>query len=554
MPSVADLVSHYSRDVAAAKASKNMDTNSTVARMIAHYEDDLDLNGDGTNASRAPHIRHVNSLSSSSFSSYPSANNVHDVSAYEHAGDHHLVPDDQHPDQRCRNAHLNHASHHGLCDGQSESHAPEQLTRKYGDQMSLHPMQSNRDQSQNFPGPKRSGFHPSYHQREPSNSSTIRSNDSSQASSSSYPYRSDDSSRRLSPPSLHAAEEEEEEEEVCGDYRYNDIYSTTDATGRDREVGQPSLENHRAQSDIVKKPLPKAKVVIARRRPLSVDLDAQTPSPFGLVSPRNDAVSAPGLPSFKPMFDSSPPLHSQKGNRKLVTDYSDPEELRRGRVSLINLMATNVESVMLGEDEDPDFDYVPPPVSVKGGRIYGNKEETSNGGVNRPRNRAFNYDDFMDPEAMMKPVDEEMLYDEGPSKKSNKPPRFFRLLGKNEGRIKENRRGAETRDEALHRRSSMVSGAIDRISTAADPFVDFITNAKPVGSVPLPKGRFSRLMSRIFGTKASRDLNSPKWIKNWLSLSDNVIVVNDWMDNMYCVFVTFAIIVNAFENGHFSTV
>lgn len=518
MPSVAELVSQYS-GAAAAKNNVELHPNSTVARMIAHYEVDLDLDGLGPeSSSNNTHIRHVHSVSSSSFSSCPSTNDINDAHPFDsHSSDqrrnhrHTRVPGTTNTTKNPTALSVPPASSSPVCDhNTNNANEIESLTRKYGDQVSLHPMQHSREQAQNFPLPKHSALNSCYHHREPSNSSTIRSNDSSRASTSSFPYRSDDSSRRLSPTSFHAGDDEDDD--ISGDYQYSDIYATTEASNRAHHSQQPSLaDKSHAHSDIIKRPLPKAKVVIARRRPQSADLDAQVSS-FGPLSPRDDAVSAPGLPSFDPLFDQVPVSKLKSGNRKLVTDYTDPEELRRGRISLINLMATNVESVALGEDEDPDFDYVPPPVSSRGGRIYGNQKEID-AAAQRRRNPAANYDDFMDPEAMMRQVDADTLYDEGPSKKRNKAGRFFKLKARNENRNKESRRQAESQEDALQRRSFMVSGAIERISTAADPFVDFITNARPVGGAP-QKGRFSRFMARLFGSKASRDRNTPKSIMN----------------------------------------
>lgn len=64
------------------------------------------------------------------------------------------------------------------------------------------------------------------------------------------------------------------------------------------------------------------------------------------------------------------------------------------------------------------------------------------------------------------------------------------------------------REDLAQRRTTMVSDAVDRISIAADPFVDFITN-NPVSTVPRPKGRFSRFMRKLLG----KGRKEPKHIK-----------------------------------------
>jgi hypothetical protein len=231
-------------------------------------------------------------------------------------------------------------------------------------------------------------------------------------------------------------------------------------------------------------PLPKAKVVIARRRPESASIDYGVEG-FGAPSfdPRNDAASAPMLPS---LFPSAAPA-------TLVTEYSDPAELHRGRVSLINLMETNAETVV--PEDDADFDF--------GDRTSADAAR----GAEAARKPRFNYDDFMDAEEMgaaraAAGPPQTAPYQTAGSRAGGRKPGKARFLRRIVGGGREDPTAGRhsTRREDIQRRSTMVSGAIDRISIAADPFVDFITSGGPAGAPP--KNRFSKFMSRLFGEGA----------------------------------------------------
>ncbi len=190
--------------------------------------------------------------------------------------------------------------------------------------------------------------------------------------------------------------------------------------------------------------LPKAKVMIARRRDDVEDLldsgDAAAPSPT---------------------------------TRRLVKEYKDPAELLEGRVSLVDLVC----------DED--------------------------GSVRRRNKVAF--DEFAEMDTLAGPVDSgeedvEIDPEEHYAGSTSKQKYRRRLFGagahgaqdRNAAPVGTNREEREKRRQMqFRRRSSVVSEAIDRVSMAADPFIDFMSSHNPAPAAKA-RGPLSKLWQKLF--------------------------------------------------------
>jgi hypothetical protein len=349
-----------------------------------------------------------------------------------------------------------------------------------------------------------------HHQREPSSSSTIRSSSSSPPAQGKPPNPVTHTGWRAAHALPHRStntngnpsSDESNNNSNCANENRRGSSSTTVSDGRssDRSMGrsacnqesgsddeQPLFEIGRAPAALRSKPLPKAKVVIARRRPDSVDFGVQgVPE----SSPNRAAMSTPAH-----QFDE---LYEQPPTRKLVTDYSDPMELRRGRVSLINLMDTNCAN----PDDDDSAQGQGSAAMPGGGSAVdcgrkGGMHGTSGKSAHSQRSAASKNTDFMDADGLGRQISVNEVYGQGPVKRSYKPSIFG---GRPANAEDEKSQRHAAREEAINRRSTFVSGAIDRISIAADPFVDFITNANVSAPAP-PRGRFSRFMQKFMGRK-----------------------------------------------------
>lgn len=62
------------------------------------------------------------------------------------------------------------------------------------------------------------------------------------------------------------------------------------------------------------------------------------------------------------------------------------------------------------------------------------------------------------------------------------------------------------RSRRIARRSSVVSGAIDRVSMAADPFIDFMAEHGGVAGPKKPRGTLSKILTKLFGKGRRREL------------------------------------------------
>lgn len=192
------------------------------------------------------------------------------------------------------------------------------------------------------------------------------------------------------------------------------------------------------------KKLPKAKVVIARRR-------------------HDDDVRI---------------SHDDASGRKLIREYENPKELLEGNVSLVEISDDDDDEIT--EFRDPEISDVRRNTSV----------------LKKHRADAFRhrYDEFMDVHEIERL--NEIVDDDVSNSKEKYPRRRLFRRGKVEKARQREERMAQHR-QAVARRSTVISGALDRVSLAADPFIDFITDNN---TLPTAKaGGLRRGLKRLFG-------------------------------------------------------
>lgn len=204
--------------------------------------------------------------------------------------------------------------------------------------------------------------------------------------------------------------------------------------------------------------------------------------------------------------------------RRLVREYSHPRELFAGHVSL--LPSTPPESpppqemvskpiISPGSQPTPFRPHSQPATSVQSS--HPNTVLATRVAPPVARKALKNrYDDFMDPDDLPgrrhRDRDEELAADGFPAV-SNSKKRYHnkkRLFGTNDEKEKERRRAE--RNERVERTSSVISGALDRVSMAADPWIDFITDANGVGVPNKTAGPLRRAMKRLFGKRGHAGL------------------------------------------------
>lgn len=209
------------------------------------------------------------------------------------------------------------------------------------------------------------------------------------------------------------------------------------------------------------KRLPKAKVMIARRRGHSLNLPDRYDDP------------QPNVHATLSMDEGS------LGARRLVREYSNPSELMTGQVSMVEV--SNDDDLNLSDRKQENV----PPITG-GGLLRQHKRE------NEFKKR---YDEFMDAEDFgdkRQVVSDEDFTLEADVPSGSSKQRYkhrMRIFGKSAHKDKEKLRTErrERHAEMVSRRSEILSGALDRVSMAADPWIDFITdaNALPSGRRPL---------------------------------------------------------------------
>lgn len=259
-----------------------------------------------------------------------------------------------------------------------------------------------------------------------------------------------------------------------------DILLRSSKGGSAEDAGRPSMD--RANNASLKR-LPKAKVVIARRRGRSVNLDVtDNDGPQSFPSPRMAAsMDEPGV-------------------RRLVREYSNALELLAGHVSMVDVDSDSGSKS--GGEEEPAPATTALPSKFPHGR--------------RPRENEFKnrYDEFMDAEGLQRPVrttedgNPDLDLDGHFPKAGTSKQRYkMRLFGGKVTKAERERQQAERHErhlESVQRRSTMLSGALDRVSMAADPWIDFITDANALPG----KGRrpFRNAMKRLFRRGKQPDL------------------------------------------------
>lgn len=222
--------------------------------------------------------------------------------------------------------------------------------------------------------------------------------------------------------------------------------------------------------------LPKAKVVIARRRGQSMDLrrlesDEEQPRAHATMS----------------MDD--------RGVRQLVRDCTNPTQLLTRQVSLVD--------VVIDGDEK---------------KMEGNADVGAGMGMTRRHRREDElkkkYDEFLDAEELGRhhlsgrngeDEDRDLTAEEKMGSSKHRYKNRVRLFGKSgvkdrdKLRLERQKRHAEN----VQRRSSILSGALDRVSMAADPWIDFITDAN---TLPGGKRPFRGVMKKLFRRGRGNDL------------------------------------------------
>lgn len=254
--------------------------------------------------------------------------------------------------------------------------------------------------------------------------------------------------------------------------------SPLSTNGRDRLVTSGSAKR-----------LPKAKVMIARRRGHSASFDGSDTRAASLDLDGNRQRGGS--------------LLDKPGARRLIREYTSVHELHMGMVSLLE---ENPENEQV-EFRDPDvMDGVRhAPI---GGRNTAKTHESANG-HNRHRTSRDVYKreyEFIDAEEigdMRKGVghgrhivsDEIFPEDRGSKQRYRNKKKLFKVAGSGKvGKVRH-----ERHLEDIQRRSSMISGALGRVSMAADPWIDFITDSNSgTGMAGKSRGPLRRVMDRIF--------------------------------------------------------
>eukprot|EP00178_Gracilaria_changii_P027427 TRINITY_DN876_c0_g4_i1.p1 TRINITY_DN876_c0_g4~~TRINITY_DN876_c0_g4_i1.p1 ORF type:complete len:778 (-),score=149.03 TRINITY_DN876_c0_g4_i1:2001-4334(-) len=248
--------------------------------------------------------------------------------------------------------------------------------------------------------------------------------------------------------------------------------------------------NLHAQASV--KRLPKAKVLIARKRGQSVNLDTSTVSSAAEQPEGNVSVSEDGL-----------------GRRRLVREISNPGDFFAGQVSMVR--RTSEKDVRTPEGSHDEEDSLPSPSR----KPFGNLSTFHR---KQLRQDAFRkkYDEYLDAEELNRSPgsddsslsESELLGERGASKMKYRPR--MKLFGrKNAGvaKLEKERLRAkrhERRKEDIARRSTILSGALDRVSMAADPWIDFITDAKAMPVPEKTRGSLRRAVKRLFGGKGKQ--------------------------------------------------
>lgn len=231
---------------------------------------------------------------------------------------------------------------------------------------------------------------------------------------------------------------------------------------------------HRDRSSLKK--LPKAKVLIARRR---------TQLSNGSRMSSADGVSG-----------------EESGPRKLVREYSNPKELLEGQVSMVELCSEENEGEVHRSEDNRENSNLPL-IAAEGGF----------GLIGRPpaREKMFRrrYDEFLEAEQLASArrldhgdIDAELIYAGGASKQRYRNKKRLFGGGAAVGKVEKDRHRHERQEkriEDIRRRSTMLSGALDRVSMAADPWIDFITDANAVPVANKATGPLRRAIKRIFG-------------------------------------------------------
>lgn len=223
--------------------------------------------------------------------------------------------------------------------------------------------------------------------------------------------------------------------------------------------------------------LPKAKVMIARRRGQSMDLrrlesDDEQPRAHATMS----------------MDD--------RGVRRLVREYPNSSQVLTGQGGLLDVaMDKNTKSMGGG---------------VGGGTEMGMALRHRRGDEFRKK-----YDEFLDAEELgghhlRTKIDEEENRDlTAREKMGNSKQRYknrVRLFGKSGVKDRDKLRGERQKrhgQNAQRRSSVLLSGALDRVSMAADPWIDFITDTN---TLPGGKKPFRGVMKKLFRRGRGLDL------------------------------------------------
>lgn len=235
-------------------------------------------------------------------------------------------------------------------------------------------------------------------------------------------------------------------------------------------------------------------MLIARRKGHSVSLDSS-------------AVNSITDEAHKPASRSADEIH----NRRLVREIDSPAEFFAGQVSMVQRISEHNQTPHDSfDDDDDDDDDVPPSPSKKP------LGELSSFHRKQLRQNAFRtrYDEYLDAEELNRGAESdessrsesELLGEVGESK--SKYRHRMRLFGRKTGGVagkleKERLRAKrhEKRKEDIARRSTMLSGALDRVSMAADPWIDFITDAKAMPVPQKARGSLRRAVRKLFGGK-----------------------------------------------------
>ncbi|KAI0560895.1 hypothetical protein FGB62_98g063 [Gracilaria domingensis] len=234
------------------------------------------------------------------------------------------------------------------------------------------------------------------------------------------------------------------------------------------------------------KRLPKAKVLIARRRGQSVNLDTSAVGNSDVQPLTGAAVSADEI-----------------GRRRLVREISNPGAFFAGQVSMVQ--RTSEKDVHTPEASEEEDGSPPSPRRKPFGELGTFHSKHLRQDAFRKR-----YDEYLDAEDLNRAPDSnessasesELLGESGASKMKYRPR--MKLFGRKNAQLEKDRLRAkrhERRKEDIARRSTILSGALDRVSMAADPWIDFITDAKAMPVPEKARGSLRRAVKRLFGSK-----------------------------------------------------